>query len=121
MQVVPSICSKLELITLSTTRSILQTFKDNLHYLREIGDFAAHTQKDKKTNEIINASPEEAEWTLTVIDSLFEYFIVAPEKDRIRREGVDEKAAKAGRKPIKPRNADKAAKSKADTKDENGV
>jgi hypothetical protein len=93
--------------------------KDNLHYLREIGDFAAHTQKDKQTDEIINASPEEAEWTLDVIDSLFEYFIVAPERDRIRREGIDKKNERAGRKPIKGRNAGEAAKSNA--KDKNGA
>lgn len=87
------------------------TIKDNLHYLREIGDFGAHTQKDKLTNEIINASPEEAEWTLDVIDSLFEYFIVAQERNRKRREGVDEKNIAAGRKPIRKRN--EVAKRKA--------
>src|SRR5271166_5444867 len=53
--------------------------RDNLHYLREIADFGAHTQIDKtKANTaedaevcwedvVINASKEEAEWTLKVV------------------------------------------------------
>jgi len=73
--------------------------RNNLHYLREIGNFAAHTQSDADGNEIEIAAGE-AEWTLDVIDDLFDYFIVGPERDRLRRAAVDGKIAKAGRKPI---------------------
>lgn len=59
--------------------------KDNLHHLRGIGNFAAHTKSNKETGEIVEVGAEEAEWTLDVIDGLFDYFIVGPEKSRKRR------------------------------------
>lgn len=73
---------------------------DNLHYLREIADFSAHTQKDELGN-IVSVEPEEAEWTLETLDTLFDYFILGPEKDKARRANFDKKVAAAGRKPIK--------------------
>lgn len=75
--------------------------RENLHHLRELGGVGAHTQTDATTGEIVNVSPEEAEWTLGVLDSLFDYFIVGPEKNRQRRAALDQKFQAAGRKPIK--------------------
>lgn len=74
--------------------------KENLHHLREIGNFAAHTQTDSATDEIIDVSPDEAEWTLNVLDGLFDYFIVGPERDKQRRASFDAKIKKAGRDPL---------------------
>jgi hypothetical protein len=62
-----------------------------------MGNFGVHTQTDKTNDEIIDASPEEAEWTLTVIDGLFDYFIVGPERDKERRASFDAKLKRAGR------------------------
>jgi hypothetical protein len=73
--------------------------RDNLHYLREIGDFSAHTKTDTKGN-IIEVTPEEAEWTLRVVSGLFDYFIVDPATDKAIRLRIDEKLKEAGRKPI---------------------
>ena len=75
--------------------------RENLHYFREIANFGAHTQKDDQ-QEIIDVSTQEAEWTLDILDSLFEHFIVAPERDRSIRESIASKIEKAGRKAIKP-------------------
>ena len=69
--------------------------------LREIGDFGGHTQKDQTTGEIIEITAKEAEWTLTVIDGLFDYFIVGPARDKQRRAEFDKKIEKAGRRSIK--------------------
>jgi uncharacterized protein DUF4145 len=75
--------------------------RDNLHHLREIADFGAHTQTDQADGTIIDVDRDEAEWTLDIVDSLFDYFIVGPETDRLRREAFDKKMEAAGRKPIK--------------------
>lgn len=72
-----------------------------LHYLREIGDFSAHTQISDQA-EIIDVDKKEADWTLKVIDRLFDYFIVSPAADQALYESMDEKLGEAGRKPIKP-------------------
>ncbi len=91
--------------------------RENLHYLREIADFGAHTQIDKtKSNPVeaegsqtrdvcwedvvINASKEEAEWTLKVVADLIDYFVIAPAKDKLLREQFDKKIEAAGRKKI---------------------
>jgi Domain of unknown function (DUF4145) len=96
--------------------------RENLHYLREIGDFSAHTQEAQSgtrqaevaaaasdnqealvtsDTRVINVTKEEAEWTLKIVADLFDYFIVAPEKDKKLRAAFDEKIKAAGRKPIK--------------------
>lgn len=75
--------------------------RENLHHLREMGDFGAHTQTND-ADEVIDVSREEAEWTLDVIDGLFDHFIVGPERDKAMRAAFDEKLADAGRKAIPP-------------------
>jgi hypothetical protein len=80
--------------------------KDNLHHLRDIANFGAHTKTNKITGEIIEVDRDEAEWTLEVVDGLFDYFIVGPAKDKERRAKWDEKRALTGaerpvRKPKK--------------------
>jgi hypothetical protein len=75
--------------------------REDLHYLREIGDFSSHTQTNDR-GEIINVTRDEAEWTLDIVDRLFDYFIVSPEKSRKLREGIAEKIKEAGRKEIPP-------------------
>ncbi|MFH1140171.1 MAG: DUF4145 domain-containing protein [Chloroflexota bacterium] len=86
--------------------------RENLHYLREIGDFVAHTMKDDQAN-IVGVDSLEAEWTLEIIDRLFDYFIVTPKRDTAMREGVDEKLRLTKRKPIKPLPNDTSGQSKA--------
>jgi hypothetical protein len=87
--------------------------RENLHHLREIADFGAHTQTDQGAESsrpadvnwedvVINASPEEAEWTLKVVGDLFDYFVIAPERDKKLREAFDKKIEAAGRKKIEP-------------------
>lgn len=74
--------------------------RQNLHYLREISDFSAHTKTDGK-GAIVDVTSEEAEWTLRVVAELFDYFVVDPETDKAIRARIDEKLKVAGRKPIK--------------------
>jgi len=74
--------------------------RENLHYLREMGDFGAHTMEDDQ-GRIVNVERDEAEWTLKVVMDLFDYFIVAPERDKALRDAFDKKLQQAGRKPLK--------------------
>jgi hypothetical protein len=70
--------------------------KENLHHLRDIANFSAHTKKEKATGDIIAVDHDEAEWTLEVVDGLFDYFIVAPERDKQRRVSWDAKRGQTG-------------------------
>lgn len=75
--------------------------RDNLHHFREISDFSAHTQEDDQAN-IVDIDHDEAEWTLDLVDRLFDYFIVTPARDKEMRAKMDKKIKEAGRKPVKP-------------------
>jgi hypothetical protein len=74
----------------------------NLHHFRTVGDFGAHTQEDKEDGQIIDVDHEEAEWTLDLVDRLFDYFIVQPAKDEQIKQRMDAKIERAGREPLRP-------------------
>ena len=76
------------------------TLTKNLDYLREIGNFGAHTQKDDIDGSVIDVEQQEAEWTLDVLDRLLDFYIVGPETDRRMRERFDDKVERAGRDPL---------------------
>ena len=75
--------------------------KENLDAVRNVGNFAAHPQKSVSSGEILDVELSEAEWNLEVLESLFDYYYVQPAKSAKRREALDEKLAKAGKKPMK--------------------
>ncbi len=85
------------------------TLKENLQFLREMADFAAHTKTDQTTGEILQTTREEAEWTLDNIERLFDHFIVNPARDKARREEMAQKMQQAGRKPIPPLDSSASA------------
>ena len=76
-----------------------ERFKGDLHYVREIRNFSAHTMLDEGGN-VVEVGKEEAKWTLELIGELFEHFIIGPERSKARREQFDKKLKKARRKPI---------------------
>lgn len=45
---------------------------------------------------MIRIEAPEAEWTLVVIDRLFDYFIIQPKQDEQMRDALDEKIERAG-------------------------
>jgi hypothetical protein len=73
---------------------------ENLDYVRTIGKFAAHPEKDKATGEIIDVEPGEAEWNLEVLDALFDHYYARPAREKKKREKFDGKLVSLGRKPI---------------------
>ena len=76
------------------TPSVLRS---NLHYLREIGNFAAHPIKSERSGEILPVEPHEAEWALEVVDRLFDYYYVTPVRDKKLQRQFEERRADAGR------------------------
>jgi len=94
-----SLTARIDKFTADTTHP--RQLRENLHHFREIADFGAHTQKDDQA-AVIDVGREEAEWTLDLLDRLFDYFIETPAQDQKIREGMDERIKGAGRKPIEP-------------------
>ena len=69
--------------------------------VRNIGNFAAHPLKSEKSGEILPVEPEEAEWNLDVLETLFDFYFVQPTIVRKKRAALDHKLKEAGKKPMK--------------------
>lgn len=69
--------------------------------VRTVGNFAAHPIKSQQTGVVTDVEPGEAEWTLEVLESLFDFLFVAPAKLAERRTAVNKKLAEAGKPPLK--------------------
>ena len=73
----------------------------DLDAVRNIGNFAAHPIKSKKTGEIIEVEPGEAEWNLNILEQLFDFYLVQPEISRKKRENLNKKLKDAGKAQMK--------------------
>jgi hypothetical protein len=74
---------------------------DDLHAVRLVGNFAAHPMKSENTGEMVSVEPGEAAWTIEVLEGLFDFCFVAPQKASQRREALNEKLQDAGRQPMR--------------------
>ena len=74
---------------------------DDLDAIRVIGNFSAHPNKSTSTGEIVDVEPHEAEWSLNVLEGLFDFYFVQPERAKARRAAINEKLKSAGKPPMK--------------------
>lgn len=74
---------------------------DSVDAVRNIGNFAAHPQKSQHSGAILPVEPGEAEWTLDVLESLFDFFYVQPAVLKAKRDALNSKLAEAGKPPMK--------------------
>ena len=69
--------------------------------VRVIGNFAAHPIKSTNTGEIVDVEPGEAEWSLDVLESLFDFYFVQPAKLAAKKAEMNKKLSDAGKPPMK--------------------
>jgi hypothetical protein len=74
---------------------------DSIDAVRNVGNFAAHPLKSKSTGEILAVETGEAEWTLDVLELLFDFYFVQPEKINLKRAALDKKLNDAGKPNMK--------------------
>lgn len=82
-------------------KDLSQRIGENLDVVRNIGNFAAHPMKYKKTGLIVDLEPEEASWTLDVLEELFEYYYVQPKRAEKKRNKLEKKLQGLGKPPLK--------------------
>lgn len=87
-----------ELIDSNTLPSWLS---ESIDAIRTIGNFAAHPIKSTSSGEIVPVEPGEAEWTLDVLDGLFDFYFVQPEILKRKRDELVKKLADAGKPGLK--------------------
>jgi hypothetical protein len=83
------------------SRQLPSHIADNLDAIRNIGNFAAHPTKATNTGEIVDVEPHEAEWSLDVIEQLFDFYFVQPAKAKAKRDALNAKLQAAGKPPMK--------------------
>jgi uncharacterized protein DUF4145 len=70
---------------------------EDLHAVRQVGNFAAHTMKSTTTGAILDVEPGEAEWNLDVLDLLFDFYFVQPAISAKRKADLNKKLKEAGK------------------------
>ena len=71
------------------------TLGQSLNYVRIVGNFAAHPIKSTSTNEIIDVEPGEAEWSLSVLEELFDYYFTKPAIQERKLADLEKKLAES--------------------------
>jgi Domain of unknown function (DUF4145) len=74
---------------------------ENIDAVRNIGNFAAHPNKSKSSGEVVPVEPDEAEWNLDVLESLFDFYFVQPARAKAKRDALNKKLLDAGKPPLK--------------------
>ena len=74
---------------------------ESIDAIRNIGNFAAHPLKSTSTGEIVEVEPGEAEWNLEVLEMLFDFYYVQPEKTKQRRAALNSKLGDIGKPTMK--------------------
>jgi hypothetical protein len=82
-------------------KSLPSQLAEAIDAVRNIGNFAAHPLKSQSTGEILPVEPEEAEWNLDVLESLFDFYFVQPAILAKKCDALNIKLSDAGKKPMK--------------------
>ena len=74
---------------------------NSIDAVRNFGNFAAHQTEDRTTGEIIPVEVGKAEWTLDLLEELFDFYFVKPAALRKKQEALNQKLKKAGKPPMR--------------------
>lgn len=74
---------------------------EQIDAIRNVGNFAAHPMKCEHTGEIFDVEPNEAEWTLDVLEELFDFYFVRPAQRQKKRDALNQKLKEAGKPAMK--------------------
>lgn len=74
---------------------------EDVDAVRTVGNFAAHPIKSTNTGEVVEVEDGEAEWLLDVIEGLFDFYFVMPERSKANRDALNKKLKDSGKPPLK--------------------
>jgi len=83
------------------SKQLRSDLSSSLNAVRQIGNFAAHPIKSKHTGEIVEVEPGEAEWSLDVLEDLFDFYFVRPGVTKKKKDALNKKLQEAGKPPLK--------------------
>jgi len=74
---------------------------ENIDAIRQVGNFAAHPIKATNSGAIVEVEPGEAEWSLDVLEELFDHYFVGPAQAQKKRDALNAKLAESRKPPLK--------------------
>ncbi len=86
----PSNLSK-EIDELAANKTMPPSLIESIVEIKNLGNFKIYPSKSLSTGEVVDATPEEAEWVLDVLESLFDFYFVQPAKIMAKREALNKK------------------------------
>ena len=90
----PSDLSK-EIDEVLASKTLPPDLAEAIDDVRNVGNFAAHPLKGTNTALVLDVEPGEAEWTLVVLETLFDFSFVQPARLKAKRDALNKKLAKA--------------------------
>jgi hypothetical protein len=90
-----------EIEELLKSRTLPTNLAGSVDAVRVVGNFAAHPIKSTNSGEVVDVEPGEAEWSLDVLEGLFDFYFVQPAELKRKRDLLNKKLADAGKPPIK--------------------
>lgn len=81
--------------------SLPSHLQKSLDGIRSVGNFAAHPMKSKNAGAIFDVEPGEAEWSLSTLSDVIDFYYVRPKVEAERKAGLNRKLAEAGKPPMK--------------------
>jgi hypothetical protein len=82
------------------SKALPEYIAENLDAIRHYGNFSVHPMFTK-VGEIVDVEPGEAEWTLGILDDLFDHYYVKPQRAAKRRDDLNKKLKEVGKPPMK--------------------
>lgn len=84
------------------------SLSEGLEMVRQVGNYAAHPNKSKRTGELVEVEPHEAQFNLDVLEQLFDFYYVLPAKTEARLKAFRKKMQEAKSPPHPANRLDEA-------------
>jgi hypothetical protein len=83
------------------SNSLPSHLSESIDAIRSIGNFGTHPIKSTSTGEIVEVEVGEAEWTLDVLESLFDFYFVQPAILQMKKDALNKKLEDSGKQLMK--------------------
>ncbi|AOP36638.1 hypothetical protein A0128_20380 [Leptospira tipperaryensis] len=90
-----------EITQLISTGKLPTYITASIDAIRNIGNFAAHPKKSQQSGEIVEVETGEAEWTLDVLESLFDFYFIQPSIINEKKDALNKKLNDLGKPKMK--------------------
>ncbi len=96
VKVKPGELSK-EIDQLLDSHTLPSDLAEDVDAIRHVGNFGAHPNKSAHSGQILDVEPHEAEWSLAVLEGLFDFYFVRTAQRAAQRTALEAKLQAAGK------------------------